>query len=59
MFIAASGRKVIAIILGCLFLAGGIAANIMIPAPMWYRAVDLLFAYIPMTFLGWKLSGKG
>lgn len=59
MLIAASGRKVIAIILGCLFLAGGIAANIMIPAPMWYRAVDLLFAYIPMTFLGWKLSGTG
>ncbi len=58
MFIAASGRKVIAIILGCLFLAGGIAANIMIPAPMWYRAVDVLLAYVPMAFLGWKLSGK-
>lgn len=58
MFIAASFRKVIAIILGCFFLAGGIAANIMIPAPVWYRAVDLLFAYVPMAFLGWKLSGK-
>lgn len=58
MFIAASGRKTIAIILACLFLAGGIAANIMIPAPMWYRAIDLLLAYIPTAFLGWKLSGK-
>ncbi len=58
MFIAASGRKTIAIILACLFLAGGIAANVMIPAPMWYRVVDVLFAYVPMTFLGWKLSGK-
>lgn len=58
MFIAASGRKVIAIILGCLFLAGGIAANIMIPAPIWYRAVDVLLAYVPMVFLGYKLSGK-
>jgi len=58
MFVAASGRKVIAIILGCLFLAGGIAANIMIPAPMWYRAVDVLLAYVPMAFLGYKLSGK-
>lgn len=58
MFIAASSRKVIVIILGCLFLAGGIAANIMIPAPMWYRVVDVVLAYIPMAFLGWKLSGK-
>lgn len=58
MFIAASSRKTIAIILGCLFLAGGIAANIMIPAPMWYRVVDVVLAYIPMTVLGWKLSGK-
>ncbi len=58
MFIAASSRKAIAIILGCLFLAGGIVANIMIPAPMWYRVVDVVLAYIPMAFLGWKLSGK-
>lgn len=40
------------------FLAGGVAANIMIPAPAWYRIVDLVFAYLPMAFLGWKLSGK-
>jgi hypothetical protein len=59
MFIAASGRKTIAIILGILFLAGGIAANIMIPAPTWYRVIDLVFAYIPMAWLGWKVSRKG
>ncbi len=58
MFVAASSRKTIAIILCVLFLAGGIAANIMIPAPMWYRIVDVVFAYVPMAFLGWKLSGK-
>lgn len=58
MFIAASGRKVIVIILACLFLAAGIVANIMIPAPMWYRVIDVVFAYVPMAFLGWKLSGK-
>ena len=58
MFIAASGRKTIAIILGALFLAGGIAANVMIPAPTWYRIVDIALAYIPMAWLGWKLGGK-
>ncbi len=59
MFIAASGRKTIAIILGALFLLGGLAANIMIPAPTWYRIIDLIFAYVPMAFLAWKVSRKG
>ena len=59
MFIAASGQKAIAIILGVLFLAGGLAANVIIPAPTWYRVVDLVFAYIPMALLAWKLSRKG
>jgi hypothetical protein len=58
MFIAASARKTIAIILGVLFLLGGIAANVMIPAPAWYRIVDVVLAYVPMAWLGWKLSGK-
>lgn len=58
LFIAANSHKTIAIILGILFLVGGIAANIMIPAPTWYRIVDLLFAYVPTAFLAWKVSGK-
>ena len=51
MFIAASSQKTIAIISGRSFLVGGIVANIMIPAPMWYRIVDVVFAYVPMAFL--------
>jgi hypothetical protein len=58
MFIAASSRKVIAIILAMLFLTGGIVANILIPAPMWYRIIDVVFAYIPMAFLAWKIAGR-
>lgn len=59
MFIAATRHRTIAIIMGVLFLAGGIAANVAIPAPTWYRIVDLVFAYVPMAWLGWKVSGKG
>lgn len=58
MMIAARSHKTIAIILACIFLLGGIIANIMIPAPWWFRAVDLVFAYIPMSYLGYRLSGK-
>lgn len=58
MFIAASHRLVIAVIIGVLFLAGGIAVCFMVPIPVWFIIVDLLLAYIPMAFLGYKLSGK-
>ena len=61
-FIAAlaggSKRKVLALIVGGFFLLGGIAASFMIPAPLWFKACDILIAYIPMAWLGWKLRGK-
>lgn len=57
--IGASVRLYLALIVGGLFLIGGIAAALMIPAPAWFIAADLLIAYIPMAWLGWKLSGKG
>lgn len=59
MFLAASRHKAIAIGLGAVFLLGGILANIMIPAPIWYRIVDVVFAYVPMALLARKMSGKG
>ena len=53
-----SRRMMLALIIGCFFLLGGIAAAFMIPAPAWFIAADLLLAYIPMAFIGWKLTGK-
>lgn len=51
-------QMILALIAGGFFLLGGIAVSFMIPAPAWFIAVDLLLAYIPMAWLGWKLSGK-
>lgn len=48
----------IAMIVGCVFLAGGIMNVMQLPAPMWFNALDLLGAYLPMAWLGYKLSGK-
>lgn len=59
MLIAASHKMKIAIGMAVFFLLGGIAANVMIPAPFWYKAVDLIFAYIPTTLIGAKLGGAG
>lgn len=50
--IAAGRRQVFALGIGGFFLLGGIAACFMIPAPKWFVAVDLLFAYLPMAWLG-------
>ena len=57
--IAASHKMKIAIAIGVLFLIGGISAGIMIHSPMWYNAIDFVFAYIPMAWIGAKLGGAG
>lgn len=49
--IAASHKAPIAWLIGIVFLAGGIAAAFMIPAPVWFIALDLVVAYLPMAWL--------
>ena len=56
--IAASHHKTLALVIGGVFLIGGVIAVRMLPnAPLWFSAADLLLAYLPMGWLGWKLSG--
>ena len=51
-FVVAGRRKAaLAWVIGAVFLAGGIAAAFMIPAPAWFIAADVLFAYLPMAWL--------
>lgn len=56
--IAASHRDTFAWVIGAAFLAGGIFVAWVLPAPAWFIAVDLLFAYIPMAWLAIFLAGK-
>jgi hypothetical protein len=60
--VAGSRHAVLAFVIGAVFLAGGIAAAFMIPAPGWFIALDLVAAYIPMawlaTVLGRRLKGS-
>jgi hypothetical protein len=49
-----------ALVVGALFLFGGISAIVMIPsAPLWFDALDLLVAYVPMALLGYALAKGG
>jgi len=56
--IGGSNRMLLAMIVGVFGVLGGIVAAFMVPAPVWFMALDLVVAYIPMAWLGWKLSGK-
>jgi hypothetical protein len=50
--IAASRKVACAFVVGAFFLVGGIASVFMLPAPLWFNAVDLILAYLPMAWLG-------
>ena len=41
--------------IGAWFLIGGITTIFMLPSPLWFTAVDLMFAYLPMAYIAGKL----
>ncbi len=51
-------KMTMAWVVGGIFLIGGIAVNIIIPAPTWFKALDVLTAYIPMAWLGGKIASS-
>ena len=54
-----SQQFVFAMMAGVLFLIAGISMVIMLPGtPSWFILVDLIGAYIPMAYLGYKLAFK-
>ena len=55
---SASYHMILAICIGIFFLLGGITMVFILPAPTWFVVVDLFLAYIPMGWLGWKISNK-
>jgi hypothetical protein len=54
--ISKSHKTIVAYVVGAFFLAGGITASFMIPAPAWYIVLDLVVAYIPMAWIGARLG---
>lgn len=55
---SANHKKIIAFLIGGFFLIGGISNIFMLPSPIWFTVVDLVCAYIPMSYLAWKLAVK-
>jgi hypothetical protein len=56
--VLAAGRKMTyALGVGVFFLIGGTINVFMLPSPLWFTLLDLIVAYLPMGWLGGKLSG--
>lgn len=43
--------------IGGFFFMGGLANAIMLPAPLWFIAADLVVAYAPMAWLAIRVAG--
>ncbi len=54
--IAASYKAKFAYVIGIAFLAGGVMMVLQLPAPMWFNALDLALAYLPMAWLATKVT---
>lgn len=55
----ASNRKMmLSLLIGVVFLIGGISNIVMLPSPLWFTIVDLAAAYIPMAYLASRLIRK-
>jgi len=55
--IAATRKMTMALVIGVFFLLGAIYMVLQVGGPMWFMAVDLLLAYLPMAALGGKIGG--
>lgn len=57
-WIAIRIRLILAMVIGCFFLAGGIMNVVLLDSPLWFTLADLLLAYLPMAWLGYYLNSK-
>lgn len=48
----------LAMVIGFVFLAGGIQMVMDLGGPTWFSVLDLAGAYLPMAWLGHKLAAK-
>lgn len=45
-------------VVGGLFLLGGLTNVLMLPAPIWFSALDLIAAYLPAAWLGHRVASR-
>lgn len=56
--LAATNNARLALIIGAVFLIGGIMMVVAVGGPLWFNILDIIVAYFPMAWLGGKLASK-
>ncbi len=56
--VARSQKLILALFIGLTFFIGGFTMVFQLPAPLWFDLVDLIFAYFPMAWMGYKVVSK-
>lgn len=56
--LGAGRRPMLAMVVGGVFLCGGIANSFILPGPGWFNALDVIVAYLPMAWLGGRLTTR-
>jgi hypothetical protein len=54
--IAVGHKMKLALAVGLFFLMGGVINVIVLPSPLWFSIVDIIFAYIPVAYLAGNLA---
>jgi len=57
-WIAASKKFTFAMVIAVFFFLGGLASIIMLPSPIWFTFVDLVFAYFPMAYFAKNIVSR-
>ena len=58
VLIQRNNSMIIPIIITSTFLIGGLLMVIQIPSPLWFDIIDLVGAYLPMGYLGYRLTQR-
>lgn len=54
--LASTHKLAMAMVVGAAFLCGGIFNALALPTPVWFEFADVVFAYLPMAWLGWRFG---
>jgi len=57
-WIAPSSKLTFAMVIAVFFFLGGLASIFMLPSPLWYTFVDLVFAYFQMAYFAKNIISK-
>ena len=57
-WIAATRKFTFAMVIAVFFFLGGLASIIMLPSPIWFTFVDLVFAYFPMAYFAKNIVSR-